>query len=327
MRSNRVLVTGANGFIGRHLCRTLVEAGKDVVACIREESDSSPLGDLKGSLHLLKIPSQATSGDLLAAFDKVDAVVHLAGRAHVMHETAADPLQEFRKANVQGTSTLALAARSAGVRRFIFVSSIKVNGELTDGTPFHADDPHGYTDPYGQSKWEAEESLRQIAGESQMDWVIVRPPLVYGPGVRGNFLSLLKCVARGIPLPIGGLDNKRSIVSVYNLNNLLCLLLDHPRGGNNRFLVCDPQDVSTPDLVRGIAGSLHRSARIVRFPKSALLLAGVVFRRQAAIQRLSSSLLVDREKVSTVLGWTAPMPLHEGLDRTADWYRTSNAVG
>jgi nucleoside-diphosphate-sugar epimerase len=326
MHADHVLVTGANGFVGRHVCRHLVESGKKVTACVREKSDISSLSDLEGALRVLRLSSLKDTANLSGSFENVDVVVHLAGRAHVMHETSPDPLREFRNVNVGGTEQLAQVACKSGVRRFIFLSSVKVNGEATDGVPFYADDSHGYSDPYGQSKWEAEERLREIAGEAGMEWVVVRAPLIYGAGVRGNFLSLLKCVLRGIPLPVGSVNNKRSIVSVYNLSSLLCLLLDHPDAANNRFLVGDQEDVSTPDLVRRLANSLHRPPRIFPFPKTALVLVGVLLRRQAAIQRLCSSLVVDKEKVSRVLGWSAPMTLHEGLGRTAGWFVTSTAA-
>lgn len=320
MQSRRVLVTGANGFIGRHLCLKLIASGREVVACVRHGADISSLSDLEGKLQIRRIVAPVEKDGLTEALKSVDAVIHLAGRAHVMNETVADPLQEFRNANVRGTEILARSACEAGVRRFIFVSSIKVNGEQTDGVAFRADDPQDFRDPYGQSKWEAEESLRGIADGHGMEWVIVRPPLVYGPAVRGNFLSLLKWVSRGVPLPVGGIYNQRSIVSVYNLSCFLSLVIDHPSASGNRFLVADQIDVSTADLVRKIARSLNRPARIIKFPKSILLIAGAMLGRAQAIQRFSSSLVVDREKVTSLLGWTAPMPLQEALEHTANWF-------
>jgi nucleoside-diphosphate-sugar epimerase len=237
-----------------------------------------------------------------------------------MRETADDPLSEFRRVNLDITKSFALAAVQCGVKRFIYLSSIKVNGEATDGRPFFADDQPGFSDCYGQSKWEAEECLVQIATETDMEWVIVRPPLVYGPEVRGNFLALMKCVFRRMPLPVGSLHNCRSLVSVYNLNDLLCLLVDHSGAANNRFLVSDREDVSTPDLVRRMAVALHCSAQIVRCPEKVLYLAGNLLRQNAAVQRLCSSLVLDREKTNKCLGWSAPTTLDWGLDRTAEWF-------
>jgi nucleoside-diphosphate-sugar epimerase len=240
-----------------------------------------------------------------------------------MHETAEDPLSEFRKVNLSGTESLALAAVRCGVKRFIYLSTIKVNGEATYAQPLFADDRPGYSDSYGQSKWEAEECLIRIAAKTDMEWVIVRPPLVYGPEVRGNFLALMKCVFRRIPLPVGSLHNSRSLVGVFNLSDFLCRLLDHPGAANNRFLVSDRNDVSTPELVRRMAAALHSSAQIVRCPEAVLHLAGTLLRQNAAVQRLCSSLVLDREKTSKYLGWSAPMTLEWGLDRTAEWFLSS----
>jgi len=316
----RVLVTGANGFVGQHLCRRLLEMRKEVSACIREEADSSVFGNAADSLRIQRIPSLGSGADLSKVSLDVDAVIHLAGRVHIMRDDAADPLDEFRKVNVGGTESLALMASRKGVKRFIYVSSIKVNGEATYGRPFCADDPPGFSDPYGQSKWEAEEGLRKIAAKANMEWVVVRPPLVYGPGVRGNFLTLLKCVLRGIPLPVGSLKNRRSLVSVYNLSEFLCLLLDRPAAANSRFVVGDAEDISTPDLIRRMAGALQCSARVVRCPETVLHLAGTLLGKNAAVQRLCSSLVIDREKTSKYLDWSAPMTIDWTLDRTAEWF-------
>ena len=320
MSARKVLITGANGFIGRHLCRRLIESGKDVIACIREQSDESPLADMGGHLKVHRMPSPDCKGDFSALFGKVDAVIHLAGRAHVMRDTSADPMSEFRRVNVGGTESLALMSAKRGVRRFIYISSIKVNGESTHGTPFFADDPIGYCDAYGQSKWEAEERVRQIAEEGGMEWVIVRPPLVYGPGVRGNFLGLLKAVGRHVPLPLGSLRNSRSLVSAFNLSDFLSLLLDHPAAANNRFLVADREDVSTPELIRRIAAALNCPPRLLPCPEALLQMAGTMLGKKAAVQRLVSSLVLDRQKVRDFVGWSAPTTLDWGLDRTAEWF-------
>ena len=320
MSLKRVVVTGANGFIGQHVCRRLLESGKEVTACIREQADASVFTNLSGSLRICKMPSLGFGADLSQILRNVDTVIHLAARVHVMRETVDDPLREFRKVNVRGTENLASIAVQNGVRRFIYLSSIKVNGEISLKDAFSADDPPGYCDPYGQSKWEAEERLRKVATGTSMEWVVVRPPLVYGPMVRGNFLVLMKGVLRGIPLPLGSLHNSRSLVSVYNLCDLLCLLIDHPAAANNRFLVSDSEDISTPDLIRHIAKALHRSPRIVPCPESFLLTAGTLLRQRAAVQRLCSSLVLDRKKASEVLGWSPPVTLDSGLDRTAEWF-------
>jgi nucleoside-diphosphate-sugar epimerase len=318
----RVVVTGANGFIGNHVCRRLVESGKVVTACIRVQADASLLAAIPGPLSVHRMPSVGGDSDLARLFASTDGVIHLAGRAHVMHETAANPLDEFRKVNVGGTETLASMAAEQGVKRFIYMSSIKVNGEATNGHPFHADDPPGYSDPYGQSKWEAEERLRQIATGTAMQWVVVRPPLVYGPGVRGNFLTLLRSVFRRLPLPLASLHNRRSLVSVFNLSDFVCLLLDHPAAANTRFLVSDQHDLSTPDLLRRIAQALHCQSRILRCPEVALHMAATVLGQRSATQRLCSSLVVDTQKTTDLLHWSAPTTLSWGLSRTAEWFLT-----
>ena len=320
MSLKRVLVTGANGFIGRHLCGRLVESGQEVTACIREEADASVLTAISGPLKILRVPSFAATAHLAPVLSSVDRVVHLAGRAHVMRETVRNPLDEFRKVNVGGTETLASIAAQQGVKRFIYMSSIKVNGEATNGHPFLADDPPGYSDPYGQSKWEAEERLRQIAAGTAMQWVVVRPPLVYGPGVRGNFLTLLRSVFRRLPLPLGSLQNRRSLVSVFNLSDFVCLLLDHPAAANSRFLVSDQHDISTPDLLRRMAEALHCPSRVLPCPEVVLHMAGTVLGRRSVTQRLCSSLVVDTQKATDSLRWSAPTTLSWGLSRTAEWF-------
>jgi nucleoside-diphosphate-sugar epimerase len=191
MSLKHVVVTGANGFIGQHVCRKLLESGKEVTACIRAGTDASVFGNLPGSMRLCQMPSLGLGADLSQILRGTDAVIHLAARVHVMHETAGDPLREFRKVNVNGTENLATLAVQNGVRRFIYMSSIGVNGSATEKVPFLADDPPHCHNPYAQSKWEAEERLRQITTGTATEWVVVRPPLVYGPRARGNFLAFL----------------------------------------------------------------------------------------------------------------------------------------
>jgi UDP-4-keto-D-QuiNAc 4-reductase len=320
MSVKHVVVTGANGFIGQHLCRKLVESGRHVTACVREGADASVFSNLAPSLSLNRLPSLGFKADLSQLFRNADVVLHLAGRAHVMQESAEEPLAEFRRVNVEGTETLASIAAQTGVKRFIYLSSIKVNGEATNGRAFRADDLPGYCDPYGQSKWEAEERLCQIAKPTAMEWVIVRPPLVYGPQVPGNFRALMRCAFRGIPLPVGSLHNSRSLVSVYNLCDLLSLLIDHPAAANSRFLVSDAEDVSTPELVRRIAAGIRRPPRIIPCPEWLLRATGRALGKEAVIQRLCSSLVLDKRETSKVLGWHAPFSLDWGINRTAEWF-------
>jgi nucleoside-diphosphate-sugar epimerase len=320
MSAKSVVITGANGFIGRHLCRMLIDKGVRVRACIRDQVSPSVFGNLADSLEICRLANLNGIEDEFRSFAGADVVVHLAGRAHVMRETQKDPLHEFRKVNVDGTRSMVNAALRWGVRRFLYVSSVKVNGEETKEGAFTADDPPGFVDPYGQSKWEAEESLKEIANGSTLEWVIVRPPLVYGPGVRGNFLSLLNLAYRGIPLPLGSVCNRRSLVSVYNLCDLLCVLLDHPAAANQCFLVGDAEDLSTPDLIRAVGEALGRPARMVSFPPSLLLKLSRLLGKEMVMQRLCSSLIVDRQKTSALLNWRAPLSFDDGVHRTAEWF-------
>jgi UDP-glucose 4-epimerase len=248
------------------------------------------------------------------------AIIHLVARVHVMHDPEPEPLKAFREINVKGTERLCRQACEMGVRRFIFVSSIKVNGEATNGHAFRADDAPNFQDPYGQSKWEAEERLKSIAEEAGMEWVVVRPPLVYGPGVRGNFLTLLSCVSRGLPLPLGGVHNQRSLVGVQNLANLLNVVIDHPAAAGKRFLVKDGEDVSTPELIRKVAMALHRTPRLIPIPESLLLTAGTLLQRRPAVERLCGSLVVDTTETNAILQWTPPHSLDSGLQSTARWF-------
>jgi nucleoside-diphosphate-sugar epimerase len=244
-----------------------------------------------------------------------------------MHETSPDALLEFRRANVGSTEHLARTAADSGVRRFVYVSSIKVNGETTGDGSFTADDRPGYVDPYGQSKWEAEQKLEEIASTQGMEWVVIRPPLVYGPDVRGNFLSLMKCVRRGYPLPLGAVQNQRSIVSIYNLIDLLEQVLHHPNASGQRFLVKDQEDVSTAELVRRIARALRTRPRLVPVPPSLLSLSGRLLRQRDAVQRLCSSLVVNTTKTADLLQWRAPVSLDCGLGSTCNWFSTTASGG
>ena len=290
---------------------------------MRERGSPSLFGNLTNSLEIRHLADLNAMGGEFKAFENADVVVHLAGRAHVMRETQKDPISEFRKVNVDGTQSMVQSALRYGVQRFLYISSIKVNGEETKGRAFTADDPPGFVDPYGQSKWEAEESLKEITKGSTLEWVIVRPPLVYGPGVRGNFLSLLNLAYRGIPLPLGSVRNRRTLVSVYNLCDLLCVLVDHPAAANQCFLVGDTEDLSTPDLIRAVGTALGRSPRIVAFPPSLLLKFSRLLGKEGVMQRLCSSLIVDRQKTSVFLDWRAPLSFNDGLQRTAEWFLAS----
>jgi nucleoside-diphosphate-sugar epimerase len=326
MTRTKILITGANGFIGQHLCNHLTSAGREVIACIRPEATMAA-ASRGADIRVVRVPDLAESTGWLELLAEADAVIHLAARVHVMHDCAADPLAEFRKVNVVGTGALAEQAARAGVRRFLYLSSIKVNGEATPHGEFHADDQPGFLDPYGQSKWEAEQKLEEIAGRSTMEWLVVRPTLVYGPGVRGNFLSLLRLIHRGFPLPFGQVRNRRSLVSVYNLVDLLARAIDHPAAAGQRFLVKDAEDVSTGELVRRIAKALDRRPHLLPVPPSILVRSSKLLRQEKVMRRLLDSLVVNTEKTCDLLEWHAPMSLDSALAQTCCWYENVAALG
>lgn len=312
----KVLVTGATGFVGSRLLQRLrAEDGYQVVGAVRRlpdvmGSDFFVCGDIG--------PDTAWSSGL----NGIDVVVHCAARVHVMHERSADPLVEFRRVNVGGALNLAQQAVASGVRRFVFISSVKVNGESTmAGRPFMADDIAHPSDPYGISKYEAEQGLLALGHKSGMEIVIVRPVLVYGPGVKANFLRMMKWVHRGIPLPLGAIHNRRSLVALDNLVDLLVICMMHPAAAGQTFLASDEEDLSTSELLRRLAVALGRQPRLLHVPASLLVLASTFLGRSELSQRLCGSLQVDKEKVKRVLGWTPPLSVREGLQLTADYFR------
>ncbi len=312
-----ILVTGATGFVGSALVRELLGRGAMTRASVRNEHAHVP-----GGCEAVRVADLSPTTDWREALDGVSTVVHLAARVHVMNDQAADPLAEFRLVNVQGTLNLATQAAAAGVKRFIFISSIKVNGEETIlGRPFFADDQPAPHDPYGVSKMEAEQGLRELATRSGMEFVVIRPPLVYGPGVKANFRAIMDWVERGIPLPLGAIHNARSFVSVANLVSLIEICIDHPAAANQVFLVSDGEDVSTTQLLTRMGTAMGRPARLIPVPSVLLKLgAGMAGRRQIA-QRLCGSLQVDISKTRNTLGWYPPLSLDQGLKAVVEWRR------
>lgn len=254
--------------------------------------------------------------DWSLALENVEAVIHCAARVHVMDEQAANPLEEFRLTNVEGTIRLARQAALAGVRRFIFISSIKVNGESTDpGQQFHASDKPAPEDAYGQSKLEAEQGLLALAQETGMEVVIIRPPLIYGPGVKGNFASMIKLVDKGLPLPLGAIHNQRLLVGIDNLVDLIIRCIDHPAAANRIFLAGDGEDLSTTELLRAVGRAMGRPARLIPLPASFLRWCATLLGKQAMANRLLGSLQVDISQTCEVLDWKPPFTVEEGLNR------------
>ena len=308
----RVLVTGATGFLGQALVRQLATEQRFVprAASRREWKERSE------RVESVRVGELRADTDWSMALADVDCVVHLAARVHVMHETAADALAAFREVNVEGTLNLARQAADAGVRRFVFISSIKVNGEQTaPGQIFGADDQPWPQDPYGVSKWEAEQRLMELAEVTGMEVVCIRPPLVYGPRVKGNLASLIRVVAKGLPLPLGAIHNRRSLVGLDNLVDLIVTCVNHPAAANQVFLAGDGQDLSTTELLRSIARAMGKPSRLIPVPAGVLMLGATLLGKKAMAQRLLGSLQVDISKARTVLGWEPPVSVEEGIGR------------
>lgn len=311
----RLLVTGANGFIGKPLCSKLQAKGLVVRATMRQ-SNSQVDGD-----DIVLVDALNAETDWSEALRGVDVVIHLASRVHVMEETASNSLAEFREVNVEGTLNLARQAYQAGVRRFIFMSSLKVNGESTPlGKPFTADDIPAPVGPYAVSKREAEDGLRQLSAETGMEIVIIRPPLVYGPGVKANFLNMMRWLNSGLPLPLGAINNKRSLVALDNLLDLIMACIDHPGAANQTFLVSDGEDVSTTELLKRTAAALGKTARLLPMPMGLLRIFARLSGKSEIYQRLCGSLQVDIVKTNDLLGWLPPFSQNEVLRKTAKYF-------
>lgn len=306
-----VLVTGANGFVGTALCNRLTRDNIPCRGAVRRDAGPS------NHKHDVVVGEIGAETDWTAALQGVQQVVHLAARVHVMTEHTADPLAEFRRVNVAGTLNLARQAAAAGVRRFIFLSSVKVNGEATrPGQAFSATDVPAPEDPYGVSKLEAEQGLQQIAAQTGLALVIIRPPLVYGPGVKANFDRMMRWVARGFPLPFGAVtENRRSLVALDNLVDLVCLCLVHPAAVGQTFMVSDGDDLSTAGMLQRLAAVMGRKANLFSFPPRLLELGAALIGRQAMAQRLLGSLQVDSKPTCECLGWSPPFSVDQAFSK------------
>lgn len=307
----RVLVTGANGFVGSALCPYLAALGHTVIPAVRRQSGIASEVVVHGA------------ESWKAALKGCDSVIHLAARAHVMQDQEQDLLQAFRASNVDTTIELAKRAVEAGVRRFVFMSTIKVNGEETaPGSSFSPDDPVAPKDPYAISKWEAEQELSEIAKSTGLEVVIIRPPLVYGPGVKGNFAALIKWVKNGIPLPLGAIRNRRSMMALDNLVNFTALCADidaSPNAKGQVFLVSDGEDVSTAELLRKVAKAFRRNSRLFRVPEGLMRVAARWMGKASIADRLFGSLVVDDSKARQMLGWHPQLSIDEQLQKMAQY--------
>ncbi|WP_077530405.1 UDP-glucose 4-epimerase family protein [Vreelandella utahensis] len=316
-RQHSILVTGATGFIGQRLVARLTEhEGWDVLAAVRHHAKahwfarSFVTGELSGNTQW----QPALTG--------VSTVVHLGARVHVLKAERADPLAEYRRINTHGTLNLAQQAAAAGVKRFVFLSTIKVNGSFSSpGRPFTADDTPTPADPYSQSKAEAEQGLREIANQTGMELVIIRPPLVYGPGVKANFATMMRWLNRGLPLPLGKTENRRSLVAVDNLVDLIATCTTHPAAANEVFLAADAETVSTTELLVRTSKALGRSPRLLPVPPSIMKVAANVLGKHCLYERLFESLELDTTKTHERLQWTPPLTLTEALERTAEAFQ------
>jgi nucleoside-diphosphate-sugar epimerase len=307
VRMSQVLVTGASGFIGGAVVTQLVSDGWNVEGTVRRPTS------LIWEVHSPSLGNDVDWRPLLAG---KTVIIHTAARAHVMHERAADPMAEFQCINVVSTLRLAEQAAAVGVRRFVFVSSIGVNGEQSaPGKAFsEADQPNPHN-AYALSKWEAEQGLMRIAEETGLEVVIIRPPLVYGANAPGNFGKLTRVVAKGLPLPLASIDNRRSYVGIDNLIDFIVTCLEHPFAANETFFVSDGEDLSTPDLIRRMARAMNRPARLLPVPTFVLMATAAMLGRRDMAQRLCGSLQVDISKSRQLLGWNPPFSVDEGLKR------------
>jgi nucleoside-diphosphate-sugar epimerase len=311
----RIIVTGANGFVGRATCSNLCDAGHDVTALVRRASEFA------SRARELVIPDDnfASLAEGIVALPPADVLVHLAARVHVMNDNAGDPLKAYREVNLEGSLNVARAALRAGVKRLVFISSIKALGEGEPGRPWREDDAPAPVDPYGITKLEAERALAGFGDEHGMQVVTLRPPLVYGPGVRANFEQLMKAVERGIPLPLGAIEARRSMVYVGNLADAIRFVATREQRTDGVYHVTDGSngdDLSVTQLIRALSHAFHQSARLVPVPASWLRAAGALTGRSAQIARLTSPLRMDSSRLRNGLGWTPPVTAAEGIVET-----------
>jgi len=320
----KVFVTGVTGFVGRSLSDSLMDAHCDVTALVRERILLLPKEVMQvagGDLSAWSVKNSLFNSKIKQVLQDIDVVIHLAARVHVMADNSNDPLSEFRVVNRDATLVLARMAADAGVKRFIFISSVKVNGEMTSRDhPFKPDDNYIPTDPYGLSKYEAEQGLLALAKETGMKVVIIRPPLIYGPNVKANFASMMKWVNKGIPLPLGAINNQRSLVALENLVGFILHCIDHPKAANEVFLISDGEDVSTTELLRKVANAFGKKSRLIPVPVWLMMIGAKMTGKGDVASRLFGSLQVDSSKARDLLSWKSVITMDEQLKKTADAY-------
>jgi nucleoside-diphosphate-sugar epimerase len=310
----QILVTGADGFVGQTLCETLLHGGYAVRGAVR-----APGYKNQGTRTVVVGPMTAET-DWMSSLEGIDAIVHLAARTHVTGEVPDGVLAKYRQVNVEATERLARMAAASGVKRLVFMSSIKVNGERTSGHPFTEDDTPLPEDAYGISKWEAEQALDRIAHQTGLEVVVLRSPLVYGPGVKGNFLRLMALVFRGYPLPLASVHNRRSLIYVGNLVDAIIACLELSAAAGKTYLVSDGEDISSPELIRAIASALGIQAKLFPCPVTFLTTGAALLGKSCEVDRLIGSLQVDSSKIRAELGWRPRILLAQGLEQTAQWY-------
>jgi nucleoside-diphosphate-sugar epimerase len=309
---SNIFISGATGFVGGAVTRRLAEGKKHVVrAAVRQLSDVLP-----SEVSQIQTGGLSANTDYTEALQGVDVVIHAAARVHIMDDDASDPLAAFRKVNVDGTLNLARQAADAGVQRFVFISSVKVNGESTElGKPFTAEDNITTQDAYGLSKWEAEQGLFQIAEQTGMQVVVIRPPLIYGEGVKANFAKMMQGVAKGLPLPLGAVHNQRSLVALDNLVDFIVLCTHHPKAANEVFLISDGEDVSTTELLQKVAKAMGKKAWLIPVPVGLMRFVAKLLGKEDVANRLFGSLQVDSSKARDLLGWKPVVTMDEQLKK------------
>ena len=314
---NIVLVTGATGFIGQELCKKILLGNWFVRGIIRL---STYRNNLPSDVDVIPLEEIGPRTDWSKALSGVDIVVHLSARVHVINDPSEDSLAAYRYVNAAGTERLARIASAYGVKRFVYLSSVKVNGEGKPVPYTEKNDPEP-VDPYGISKWEGEKILHEIGYETDLEVVIIRSPLVYGPRVKANFLRLLKVVECGVPIPLKSVNNRRSLIYLGNLVDAIVTCMKHPRAIGQTYLVSDGEDVSTPELIRRMGSALGRPARLFPFPPFLMNIAGCISGKSDTIERLIGSLMVDSSKIKRELDWEPPYTMDQGLKETAKWYK------